>query len=123
MGRAWWKHSGIEKQKKLSQLPQNRDVTGRFLAGQSGNPSGRPKGFRAYIKESTAEGNELVDVVLAVLRDQNASNRERMEAATWLADRGFGKPAPVRDDDAPGIGDFTIVIGDHDVRGNPLIES
>ena len=105
-----------------SNSPQNRDLTGRFIAGQSGNPSGRPKGFRAYIKESTAEGNELVDVVLAVLRDQNASNRERMEAATWLADRGFGKPAPVRDNDAPGIGDFTIVIGDHDARGNPLDE-
>ncbi len=43
--------------------------------------------------------------------------------SSWLADRGFGKPAPVRDDDVPGIGDFTIVIGDHDVRGNPLIES
>ena len=102
--------------------PQNRDLTGRFIAGQSGNPSGRPKGFRAYIKESTAEGNELVEVVLGVLRDQTASNRERMEAATWLADRGFGKPAAVRDDDAPGIGDFTIVINDHDPMGNPLIE-
>ena len=102
--------------------PQNRDLTGRFLAGQSGNPSGRPKAFRAYIKESTAEGNELVEVVLGVLRDQNASNKERMDAATWLADRGSGKPAPVRDDDAPGIGDFTIVINDHDPMGNPLIE-
>ena len=67
-------------------------------------------GFREQIKESTADGNELVEVVLGVLRDQNASNRERMEAATWLADRGFGKPAPVRDDDVPGIGDFTIVL-------------
>ena len=45
-----------------------------------------------------------------------------MEAATWLADRGFGKPAPVRDNDAPGIGDFTITIGDHHARGNPLDE-
>jgi hypothetical protein len=46
-----------------------------------------------------------------------------MEAATWLADRGFGKPAADRFPDAPGIGDFTIVIGDHDVRGNPIIEA
>ena len=43
--------------------------------------------------------------------------------ATWLADRGFGKPAAVRDDDVPGIGDFTIVIGDHQDDGNPIIEA
>ena len=42
------------------------------------------------------------------------------DAAKGLADRGFGKPAPVRDNDALGIGDFTITIGDHDVMGNPI---
>jgi len=46
-----------------------------------------------------------------------------VEAATWLADRGFGKPAAVRDDDVPDIGDFTIVIGDHQDDGNPMIEA
>ncbi|MEE3104447.1 MAG: hypothetical protein VX273_02630 [Acidobacteriota bacterium] len=46
-----------------------------------------------------------------------------MEAATWLADRDFGKPAADRDHDALGIGDFTMVIGDHDAMGNPLIEA
>ena len=104
-------------------LPQNRDLTGRFIAGQSGNPGGRPVGFREQIKESTADGSELVEVVLGVLRDQNANNRERMEAAIWLADRSFGKPAPVREPDAPGIGDFTIVIGDHQDDGDPMIEA
>ena len=43
-----------------------------------------------------------------------------MDAATWLADRGFGKPTVNADAQAPGIGDFTIVIGDHDARGNPV---
>ena len=55
--------------------------------------------------------------------ENGASTKERMDAATWLADRGFGKPAADRPPDAPGIGDFTIVIGDHDVRGNPIIEA
>jgi len=32
--------------------------------------------------------------------------------------RGFGKPTVNAAAQTPGIGDFTIVIGDHDARGN-----
>ena len=78
--------------------------------------------FRTHIRDHTAEGKELSDYVLSEFCDENASIKERMDAATWLADRGFGKPAPVRDDDVPSIGDFIITIGDHDARGNPLDE-
>ena len=52
--------------------------------------------------------------------ENGASTKERMEAATWLADRGFGKPAADKFTDTPGIGDFTITIGDHDILGNPI---
>ncbi|MBP39598.1 MAG: hypothetical protein CL726_09885 [Chloroflexi bacterium] len=62
-------------------------------------------------------------MVLSVLRDANASNRERMDAATWLADRDFGKPVADKFPDTPGIGDFTIMSGDHDARGNPSPDS
>ena len=58
--------------------------------------------------------------VLSVFRDENASNKERMEAATWLADRGFGKPTVNASAQAPGSGDFTITIGDNDIMGNPI---
>ena len=71
-------------------------------------------GFDSYIQE------RIDDFVLSVFRDENASNKEHMYAATWLADRGFGKPTVNADAQAPGIGDFTIVIGDHDARGNPI---
>ena len=43
-----------------------------------------------------------------------------MDAATWLADRGFGKPTVNAAAQAPDIDDFTILIGDHDARGNPI---
>ena len=43
-----------------------------------------------------------------------------MDAATWLADRGFGKPTVNSGSQAPGFGDFTITIGDHDIMGNPI---
>lgn len=59
--------------------------------GQSGNPGGRPKGLSRYIREQTREGEELAEFVLSIFRTSK-SGRERMEAASWLADRGFGKP-------------------------------
>ena len=92
--------------------PQNRDGTGRFLAGHSGNPSGRQKGFRAYIQESTAEGNDLTDFVLSVFRGEHGEDmRQRMDAATWLADRGFGKPVVNNQPELPVDYQFTIDIG------------
>jgi len=78
------------------------------VPGQSGNPDGRPAGFHNYIQERTADGSELTDFVLSVFRDENASNKERMDAARWLADRGFGKPTVNADAQAHSIGDFTI---------------
>ena len=52
--------------------------------------------------------------------ENGASTKERIDAATWLADRGFGKPTVNAGAQAPGIGDFTFIIGDHDVMGNPI---
>jgi hypothetical protein len=77
-------------------------------------------GFHNYIQERTGDGSELTDFVLSVFRDENATNKERMDAATWLADRGFGKPTVNAGSQAPGLGDFTITISDHDVLGNPI---
>ena len=76
-------------------------------------------GFHSYIQERTSDGSEITDFVLSVFRDANASNKERMDVATWLADRGFGKRTVNAAAQAPGIGDFTITIGDHDILGNP----
>ena len=66
-------------------------------------------GFHNYIQERTSDGSELTDFVLSVFRGENgASIKERMDAATWLAGRGFGKPTVNAAAQAPGFGDFTI---------------
>jgi hypothetical protein len=70
-------------------------VPGRpFAKGQSGNPGGRPRGVVRTIREQTRDGEELVTFMLRVFRGEvaDAHLRDRLEAATWLCDRGFGKP-------------------------------
>lgn len=66
--------------------------------GQSGNPGGRPKGFGAYIREKTEDGKEIVDFFLKVFRGEDIDRRrpklkDRVDAGSWLTDRGYGRPA------------------------------
>ena len=85
--------------------------------GQSGNPSGRPKGgagFAKAIRNESKDGKELYEFAFAVMRGQTEvkaivgnmvvnvgpSLKDRMDAMKWLADRGFGRvPESVEDGD------------------------
>jgi hypothetical protein len=81
-------------------------ITGRgFRKGQSGNPNGRPRGFAARIREETNDGKELVDLVFDIMRGgRGASAKLQLEAASWLADRGFGRPVQATDINGPNGG-------------------
>jgi hypothetical protein len=46
-----------------------------------------------YVRAKTNDGKIIADFMLSVMTDTNRKLDQRMEAATWLADRGFGKPA------------------------------
>jgi len=68
----------------------------------------------------TGNREGIIGDYIRINRLTNHIGKERMDAATWLADRGFGKPTVNAGAQAPGFGDFTIVIGDHDIMGNPI---
>ena len=78
--------------------------------GQSGNPSGRPKGTRdlaGHVLETTDGGKELVDALVSIARgvmpnvpvqegsrprkDQQVRPADQLEAIEMLLDRGFGR--------------------------------
>jgi hypothetical protein len=78
--------------------------------GQSGNPSGRPKGTRdlaGYVLETTDGGKELVDALVCMARgimsnvavqegsrprkDQQVRPADQLKAIEMLLDRGFGR--------------------------------
>jgi hypothetical protein len=91
--------------------PENRDTSGRFLPGVSGNPGGRPVGLSGMIRDATNEGAELIEFVLGLFRGEHGSDiRMRADAASWLADRGFGKntQSPADSDGCPRCAAFDI---------------
>ena len=91
--------------------------------GQSGNPSGRPKGTRdlaSYVLETTDGGKELVDALLSIARgvmpnvaaqegsrprkDQQVRPADQLKAIEMLLDRGFGR-SPEQLDIAHSVSD------------------
>ena len=91
--------------------------------GQSGNPSGRPKGTRdlaSYVLETTDGGKELVDALVSIARgvmpnvpvqegsrsrkDQQVRPADQLKAIEMLLDRGFGR-SPQQLDVAHSVSD------------------
>jgi hypothetical protein len=65
----------------------------QFKPGQSGNPTGRPVNLLAKaIRERTQEGLEIAEYMVGVFKGTIEPDRNRVAAATWLAEHGFPKP-------------------------------
>src|SRR5205085_43522 len=66
-----------------------------FPKASAATPGGRPKGLVTGIREQTKDGEEPMRFTLRVLRRGDAGGKaqgDRLDAATWLADRGSGRP-------------------------------
>ena len=93
-----------QREVEVIATPKKRKVSPNSLAnlrpikkGEVRNPGGRPKGLERIIREQTKDGSEIVRVFLSVFNgevqpDGNLpSTKDRMQAAEWLTERGYGK--------------------------------
>lgn len=84
-------------------MPENRTKTGRFAAGTSGNPGGRPRiGEQERAAREALKGLCLSAVALLenTIRDDEAPLALRLRAAEYVVDRVCGKAMSTRDVDA-----------------------
>ncbi len=64
----------------------------RFKPGQSGNPSGRPRGLKAVEEAARAHTALAISTLAEIARSKKAPAAARVSAAEALLDRGWGKP-------------------------------
>lgn len=88
--------------------------------GESGNPGGRPKGagsLAALVRQLTQDGAEVAHFYFAVFNGRfpgkgggKVTPAQRMEAAAWLADRGFGRSIQTTDLNLGGFEGVELTI-------------
>ena len=68
-------------------------VTGKgWTPGQSGNPSGRPKGIARQLRDAIHDDpTRITDVFLAIVTDDEAKPADRIAAGREYLDRAYGK--------------------------------
>jgi hypothetical protein len=73
-----------------------------FKAGQSGNPSGRPKVPQHIRDMARALTEEAIGTAAEIMRNPAETGSARMAAVNAILDRGWGKPSQPLDGDGEG---------------------
>lgn len=67
-----------------------RNEKGHFIG--TGNPGGRPKRAFSFKEKAGKYSDEMLDILIKIARDEGQETRDRIVAATRVAEWGVGKP-------------------------------
>ena len=68
-----------------------------LLAGQPGNPNGRPRVLADVQNAAREHSTEAIKTLAQIMRNPKAPAAARISAACALLDRGYGKPVQTVD--------------------------
>ena len=71
----------------------NRDKTGRFIQGVSGNPSGRPKRIEELTVTCRGLTPDAMTTVQEIMTSPDARGADRIQAARLVLEYAWGKPS------------------------------
>ena len=94
----------------MADVPENRDDKGRFVKGCAGNPKGRPKIPQEVRDMFKAASPKALEVILEIMNNENAADKDRKDCAVYVLDKTFGKNFQVFKDEENG--ELTIRIVD-----------
>ena len=100
-----------------------RDSKGRLVKGSSGNPSGKASKAKQDIKALCRRNSvRAVRTLVGIMQDVTASTSDRIKAATYILDRGYGRPESEGNGAAGLFAGATIVVDTGIRREPPMVD-
>jgi len=89
-------------------LPANRDETGRFVKGKSGNPSGRPKVPEPFKELVQSKSVPALERIIEIMENPASKPGDVFMCAKLILEYANGKPTDNMNLTHGFVGDFSL---------------